>query len=270
MIASRRTITATPTPRDGSANSGRSDRMLSRQPTRTLRARRAPRQEPIPVTGPGPVSRPAHQPPGACGGDRRRSAVAVTRVRIAVPAVWRRGPGRRVRTSSGTPDRGRRCDRRAGRPRAAIPATPLSVPGTTRKQIPGSQCVRRARHRPNGGRRPTTATGRRLCTCCGAVTAGCSMRTGLADAMRTCCLSVGCQDPMAPAGAMRTCRLSVGCQDPTGPSVAMKDPRGEWVHSRVPGRSDPARRPAVISLVTGTGLTGPVCRRAGSKAAARL
>jgi hypothetical protein len=309
MIASRRTTTETPTRRNGSANSGRSDRMLSPRPTRTPRARRAPRRHQ--VTGPGRVSQPDRQQPGACDGDRRRSAVAVTRVPIAVPGAWLRGLGRRVRTSSGTSDRGRQCDRHAGRRRGAIPGTPTPVPGmTTRQNLDGQGGIPsshpRVSHRSNGGRQRITARRRGLCTCCGVVTAGCSTRTGLAGAMVTFRLIVGRRDRMASAGGMSTFRLIVGRrdrmasagamvtfrlivgrrdrmasaggmstfrliverQDPMAPTVATKDLRGESVHSRVASRSR-ARGPAVISPATGTGLTGPVCRRAGSRAAAR-
>jgi hypothetical protein len=291
MIASRRTTTETPTRRNGSANSGRSDRMLSPRPTRTPPARRAPRRHQ--VTGPGPVGQPDRHQPEACDGDRRRrSAVAVTRVPSAVPGAWRRGLGRHVRTSRGISDRGRQCDRHAGRRRGAIPNTPTPVPGMTTRQnlggeggIPSSRP--RACHRSNGGRQRITERRRGLCTCCGVVTVGYSTRTGLAGAMLTCRLIVGRRDRMASAGAMLTCRLIVGrrdrmasagtmltsrliveYQDPMAPTVALADLRGESVHSRVASRSR-ARRPAVISPATGTGLTCPVCRQAGSRAAAR-
>jgi hypothetical protein len=227
MIASRRTTTETPTPRDGSANSGRSGRMLSLRPTKTPRGRRAPRRERVPATGPGPVSRSARHPPEASDGDRRHSnAVPATRVRTVVPGVRRRGPGRPVRTSSGTSDHGTRCDRRAGRRCAAILVT--SVPGlpTRMKQTPGSRCVspssRRVPHPSNGGRRPTTAPDRGPCTCCGVVTAGCSTRTGLAGAMRAWRLIAGRRDVMWPAGAMRAWRLIAGRRDVMGPAGAMR------------------------------------------------
>jgi hypothetical protein len=72
---------------------------------------------------------------------------------------------------------------------------------------------------------------------------------------------------MALAGVMRTCCPIVGRQDPMAPSVDTTDLRAESVHSRPPSCSRPARRPAVISRITGSGLTGRGCRRAGSKAA---
>ena len=131
MIASRRTITETPTPRNGSANSGRFDLMLSPPLTRTPSARRALRQ---PETGPGPLSQLPPHLPGGCDGDRRRhSGVPVTRVVTAVRGVRRRGLGHRAQTSSGTSDRGRRYDRHVGRTRGAILATP-APPGTTTRQ----------------------------------------------------------------------------------------------------------------------------------------
>jgi hypothetical protein len=179
MIASRRTITETPTPRNGSANSGPFDRMPSPRPTRTPPARRALRQ---PETRPGPVSPLHRRMPGECDGDRRHlSAVVGTRVLIAMPGVWG-DPGRRARTSSGTSARGRRYDRHAGRPHGAILGTPTLVPGTTTRQNLDGQVGRqgshpRGSHRSNGGRQRITARRRSLCTCCGAVTAGCSMRT---------------------------------------------------------------------------------------------